>query len=343
MRSFVRSKHSRFILKDLILGCIFALLALFCGVPVYLVETLIRPRKPPLLGERAYTPFEFNIPAEAVAFPARNGEHSLNGWFLAHPAATTTILVCPGYRTGKADTLGIAHLLWKAGHAVLMFDYYGHGTHPGAPVTLGYREMQDFLGAVDYIKRRCSTTRIGVLAYSMGAAIAIMCSRHLPEVEAVVADSAFATHTSVVDYNVRRVLHLPVAPFLWLADRWLGWRAGYHFHQVEPLRDISSLSPRPVLIIHGGRDSVVDPSDALQLYSAAREPRELWIVPEADHCGAYFVDRPAYVERVVAFFNEYLELRPMRPRLVDVLLPEQTRRKSATASHSISESITPAA
>lgn len=221
--------------------------------------------------------------------------------------------------------LGISNFLWKAGHNVLAFEYYGHGAEVGIPVTLGYREMDDFLGAVDYAKQRAPGTRIGVVAYSMGAAIAIMCSARAPEVEAIVADSAFATHTSVVDFNVRRALHMPSAPFAWLADYLLGWRAGYHFRQVEPLRDIALIAPRPILIIHGGKDTVVDPHDAPLLYAAAQEPKELWIVPEADHCGAYFADRPRYVKKIIAFFEKNLKQQPARPHLVEVSSPERVQ------------------
>jgi hypothetical protein len=31
---------------------------------------------------------------------------------------------------------------------VLAFEYYGHRELAGSPVTLGYRELNDFLGAV---------------------------------------------------------------------------------------------------------------------------------------------------------------------------------------------------
>jgi len=40
--------------------------------------------------------------------------------------------------------LGISAHLWRAGHNVLVFEYYGHGTQVGKPVTLGYREVNDF-------------------------------------------------------------------------------------------------------------------------------------------------------------------------------------------------------
>ncbi len=172
--------------------------------------------------------------------------------------------------------------------------------------------MNDFLGAVAYAKARAPQTHLGVLAYSMGAAVAIMGSAWTSEIEALVADSAFATHRSAVDYKVRHVLYLPSAPFLWLADALLWWRAGYHFRQVEPLREIGAIAPRPILLIHGGNDSVVDLRDAVRLYEAAREPKELWLLPEAEHCGAYFVDRQAYVAKINAFFDRSLRQAPPR-------------------------------
>lgn len=319
MRSFFSARFFSLSLKWFVFGGILAAVALLCGVPIYVVEVLIRPKKIPRFGDRTYTPFEMELPGEAVRFPSRMGDHHVSGWFIPYPNATTAILVCPGYRTGKEDTLGLCHFLWKAGHTVLVFDYYGHGSETGTPVTLGYREMQDFLGAMDYLKARVPNTPIGVMAYSMGAAIAIMCSKYTPEIEAFVVDSSFATHAGVVDYNVRRALRIPSAPFIWLADRLLSWRAGYRFRQVEPLRDIAHISTRPLLIIHGGRDTIVDPHDAFRLYAAASGPKELWIVPEADHCGAYFADRSLYVRKVVAFFKEHLKQQPLHPHLVEVV------------------------
>ena len=89
------------------------------------------------------------------------------------------------------------------------------------------------------------------------------------------------------------------------------WRAKYRFHQVEPLRDIKKISPRPILLIQGGKDSIVDPRDATLLYNAAGEPKELWFLPEVDHCGAYFADRVVYTQKVRDFFELYLK----KPRL----------------------------
>lgn len=283
-----------------ILGVVFA-------AALYVVEVITRPKKLGRFGLYIFSPYELNIPAEAVTFAPLNGDYQVSGWYVPCEGATTTILLCPGFRTPMSNILGMVAHLWKAGHNVLAFEYYGHGVEVGSPITLGYREINDFLGAVAYAKERAPHTRLGVIAYSMGASVAIMASARCPDIEALVADSAFATHFSAVDYNFRRVFRIPSAPFAWVADQLLWWRAGYHFHQVEPLRDIASIAPRPILIIQGGKDSIVDPRDASLLYAAAQEPKELWFLPNADHCGAYFEDRPTYVKKVTDFFDLHLK------------------------------------
>ena len=61
-----------------------------------------------------------------------------------------------------------------------------------------------------------------------------------------------------------------------------------------------------VLYIHGGRDRWISPEQARSLVASAPEPSESWFVESAIHCGAYFVDRPAYCRRVAEFFDRHL-------------------------------------
>ena len=307
----VRLSHPLF--KPIVLGSAGGFLGVagaIVGVGLHIVNVITSPKRLALFSMYTFSPFELGIPAEEVQFEPLDGNHDVNGWYMPYPGATSTILVSPGYHTAMSALLGMCALLWKEGHNVLAFEYYGHGTVVGEPVTLGYREMNDFLGAVAYAKKRDPLARIGALGYSMGAAITIMGSARAPEVEAVVADSAFATHRCVVEYAVRRKIHLPFVLFEWVTDALLWWRAGYHFNQVEPLRDIGNLAPRPILLIHGLKDSIVNPQDAPLLYNAAGEPKELWLLPNAEHCGSYFENRMEYVQKVCAFFDTYLRKIP---------------------------------
>ena len=278
------------------------------AVALYIVETLIRPKRiSGFIDLYTFSPYELNIPADDITFPPLHGDHLVTGWYMPYPQATATIIVCPGYRGRRSDVLGTCAHLWKAGYNVLGFEYYGHGDVVGKPITLGYREIHDFLGAVAYARQREPQARLGVVGYSMGAAVAIMAAARSSEIEAIIADSAFATHRNVVAFAVKQTLHVPFIFFDWVTDLLLWLRAGYHFNQVEPLRDIACIAPRPLLIIHGMKDTVVDPRDATLLYEAAGGPKELWLLPDSEHCGAYFEDRVVYVNRIVSFFDRYLK------------------------------------
>jgi fermentation-respiration switch protein FrsA (DUF1100 family) len=324
--------RKRFPTRSLFIGGLTTLVGTLGGaisVAYYVVNQLTRPVKPGIRDTYTFTPFEFAVPFEPVEFTPAHGEHLVHGWFLAHEETTRVIVLCPGFRGQKADLLGIGMHLWREGNNVLLFDYHGHGHGWGAPVTLGFREIDDFLGALDYVQQRVPGAMIGVLGYSMGGAVSIMGTARRPEVRALVADSAFATHWGVVEYNVKRVLRLPATPFLFLADRLLARRAGYHFREVEPLRDVARIAPRPLLLIHGLGDTIISPQDSQRLYEAAGEPKELWLVEGMEHCCSYFKDRMAYSQRVAAFFATHLgRVEAEQAVLSSTILPAEQRAAS---------------
>src|SRR5260370_3102050 len=101
MRLLSSAKFRRPSLKHIFFGGVggtLGVLSLLCGVAIYLVEALTRPKKLTPFSDYTFTPFELDLPAEAVVFPPGNGNHKVSGWFIPHPGATTTILVSPGYR-----------------------------------------------------------------------------------------------------------------------------------------------------------------------------------------------------------------------------------------------------
>jgi fermentation-respiration switch protein FrsA (DUF1100 family) len=69
---------------------------------------------------------------------------------------------------------------------------------------------------------------------------------------------------------------------------------------------VAAISPRPLLLIHGSADKLVPVEHTHAFYAAARDPKERWLIEGAEHCGGYFADRVTYVDRVAAFFEQYL-------------------------------------
>ncbi|HEX5691276.1 MAG TPA: alpha/beta hydrolase, partial [Roseiflexaceae bacterium] len=141
--------------------------------------------------------------------------------------------------------------------------------------------------------------------YSMGASIALLLAARDAAVRAVVADSPFTGIAEVVAHNATRH-RLPARLVVPMADALTGWRYGYRFGAVRPIEAVATISPRPLLLIHGSSDTLIPASHAHELFAAAREPKELWMVEGAEHCGGYFMDRAVYVGRIARFFEQYL-------------------------------------
>ncbi|NWF80773.1 MAG: alpha/beta hydrolase [Chloroflexi bacterium] len=252
-----------------------------------------------------FTPWELGLPYEAVSFPSADGLR-LSGWWLPHADPRGVIVGCHGHAGRKDELLGIGAACWRAGYSLLLFDFRGRGDSDPWPQTLVSREVDDLHAALAYARDRAAGLRIGLLGYSMGAAVALLAAADAPDVAAVVADSSFSAGREVVADAVRSVLPLPPEVLVLAADELVHLRHGYRFSRVRPVDAIARLTPRPVLLIHGAADHVVPVTHAQRLYAAAGEPRELWIVDGADHCGAYFADRVTYCRRVTGFFDQYL-------------------------------------
>ncbi|MGI8968447.1 MAG: alpha/beta hydrolase [Chloroflexota bacterium] len=249
-----------------------------------------------------FSPWELAVPHEDVSFTADDGV-TLRGWFMRCPGARTCVIGCAGHRGAKHELLGIGSGLWRAGNHVLLFDFRGSGESEIVPSSLAYHEVLDARAAVRWTQSELNDVEIGIIGYSMGAAVALLVAAEDPTIRAVVADSSFSTMRDVIIHAYRRH-HVPGPALAVLTDWWQRLRYGYSFADVRPLDAIGRIAPRPVLLIHGDRDAIVPLVEARQLYAAAGQPKELWIVEDTPHCGAYFVDRGAYVDRVAAFFAE---------------------------------------
>ena len=185
---------------------------------------------------------------------------------------------------------------------MLLFDCRGRGSSEGELISLGHFETVDASAAVGYALSRAPGVPLGLIGYSMGAAVAVMSAARDERVEAIVADSSFASERGLVRALLRKQvgpLHGPIAR---LTECFLPYDPG----GIDPLREVAMIAPRTCLFIHGLLDRTCDAEDSVRLYEAAGEPKELWLLEGAGHCDAYFADREAYCERVAAFFEKHL-------------------------------------
>ncbi len=294
-----------------------AVLAIYAAMSGVLYRRLFVPG-PAASDEMSFTPWEFQADYEDVDLVTADGI-TVGAWYFRQPASPQVVIVSGGHKGRRADTVGIATALWRKGFNVVVYSYRGYAGSDRAPITMGVREVYELQAALAFARSRVKNARIGLLGYSMGAVVSMLGAAGEPGVEALVLDSPYSDVRRLVDEAVARSAHLPGRPFLWLAGLWLRWRTGVRIGEASPINVMSALEPRPLFFIHGSADEITGVHHSRRLYDAYRGPREIWIVQGAPHTGAYFADRPLYVERVAGFFARHLQLaRPTgQLRLVD--------------------------
>jgi fermentation-respiration switch protein FrsA (DUF1100 family) len=130
------------------------------------------------------------------------------------------------------------------------------------------------------------------------------------------------------------------SPFLWKrmplwVFAYVGWsgrmrsqrKLRCHFPDVE--RAVARLAPRPLLMIHGGKDAYIGPEIARLLFAEAREPKELWIVPGAKHNRCREIQPENYAERISSFLGR---VAPRRPFPRDLVVKSAPMTKEVSSS-----------
>ncbi|HTX17584.1 MAG TPA: alpha/beta fold hydrolase [Bacteroidota bacterium] len=285
-----------------------ATLVVFVAGPVM----VLNPRR---RGEEYYrfrgepiTPADLNIPYEEFFFLSAAGE-PLNAWYLpAESPARGTVFYLHGVGDNKISGLRLAQVFRSRRFNVLLYDSRAHGRSEGKYCTYGYYEKFDVSKAIDSLgeRQRGAPGRVGLFGTSMGAAVAVQAASIEPRIAAVVAEGCFTNlRTITVDYQ-KRLLWMPWHFLRNVAMKRSEMIAHFSHHDVSPLRALATVSV-PIMFIHGKSDARIRYQYSEQLFAAAREPKELYLIDGANHTDIHNVAQREYEERVSGFFEKWLK------------------------------------
>lgn len=230
------------------------------------------------------------------------------------------VLFCHELGGDHWSAMAYAGGLYRAGFAVLAFDFRGHGQ---SDTMFGYEplhwltefEMDDVRSAIRFIGERedlCDLP-LGLFGVSRGGGAALAAAAESDAVVCVVADGAYTAHSMMRLYARRWItLFIPVWLERWFPQfivqgtlaiaRWLSeFRRGCRYVILE--RYLPALRNRAVLLINGKRDNYVQPEIA-ELLQAEIGPgnASLWIVPGARHNQSRETVPTEYDARLIEFF-----------------------------------------
>ncbi|MBZ5522660.1 MAG: alpha/beta hydrolase [Acidobacteriia bacterium] len=183
---------------------------------------------------------------------------SISALYLPNPEARYTLLVSHGNAEDLGDDRYWLEGLRQAGFGVFAFDYEGYGTSQGKPSEQGAYEDED--AAYDYLVGVLGVRpdRLVIFGRSIGSGPAVYLASRKPAA-ALILQSPFVS-------AFRVLTHVPLLPF----DRFPNYKRIGHVRC-------------PLLVIHGTADSVIPIWHGQKLYDLAREPKNHFWVPGADH------------------------------------------------------------
>lgn len=235
----------------------------------------------------------------------------LDANYIPKKGSNKTVIILHGYMNNK-DTMGpYAALFNKLGYNTLLPDARGHGQSQGNYVGYGWREKADVAKwARKVVAHNGKNSKIVIFGVSMGGATTMMTSgEKLPkQVKAFVEDCGYTNAKTEIEHEAQSLYHMTAFPRFPLVEVLSGItriRAGYFLNDASSVNQLAK-NKRPMMFIHGAKDTFVPTEMVYENYHATKGPKELWIVPGAVHAKSFRTHPKLYEEKVNKFLKEYV-------------------------------------
>src|SRR5262245_56977068 len=291
MRSVIYAKRKQ------VLYCAAAIPVFFCCAVWGAGSFLSRP------ANHSVGALPAHLQGRDVEFDSGSGS-KLRGWLIPGRKGAGAVVLTHGFRGDRRQMLGRASFLSKAGYGVLLFDFQAHGESPGKQITIGHLESRDAQASVAFMKRNCPGEKVGVIGLSMGGAAAVLASPAL-EVDAMVLEMVYPDIERATADRMESRLGAwarGLAPLLLMQ---LPLRAGIGKEALRPIDRIAEIKI-PKLFIAGAKDRHTKLDESRELFAAAGEPKEFWVVEEAAHVDVHQMVREEYERRILDCFEKRL-------------------------------------
>jgi alpha-beta hydrolase superfamily lysophospholipase len=238
------------------------------------------------------------LPVENVEFPSASGA-TLHGWLVAGQPGQGAVVLMHGIHADRTTLAARAEFLSRAGYAVLLFDFQGHGESRGKEITFGYLESRDATAAVNFIHQKLPGEKVGVLGISLGAASALLADPPLP-VHALVLESSYPTLYQATEDRLGLRFGLLGRLATPLLTCQLKPRLGFSPDDLNPLACARNIHV-PKFFLAGTLDHDTTIEEAKALFAAAAEPKQAWWIDGAGHEDLHRFAGREYETRVLAF------------------------------------------
>jgi fermentation-respiration switch protein FrsA (DUF1100 family) len=207
----------------------------------------------------------------------------VHGLWWAEPAEGPVILFLHGNAQEVYSWAPVHMDLESTGCRLLLIDYHGYGKSGGEPHEAGlYLDGKAAMGWLE--DKGVENSEVIVFGKSLGGGVACEIAQGT-RLKALILESTFASLA-----RAARQLFPFFPP---------GVPLGEKYDSIGKIKAAQC----PVMVIHGDMDELIPVGEGMDLYNAAPEPKELYLVPGAGHNDVSIVAGPAYARRIADFLD----------------------------------------
>ncbi len=214
-----------------------------------------------------------------------------------------TIIICDGDAGNMTQFIFYAYHFFTKGYNVFLFDWRGFGKSSDWQTEqdrLCYTEyIDDYDATIGFVKKQpeVDTTRIGVMGFSTGAYLSFAIIAKRNDISAYVGRALMSSFDELLPVLKQS---LPGRNFMAPEN---------YPEELLPINAAEKIKI-PVFLIVGEKDNRTPVWMSEKIMVKLNGPKELWIVPKAEHGGINgpeFINYPEFFDRVLAFFDKYLK------------------------------------
>ncbi|BDS05627.1 alpha/beta hydrolase [Oceaniferula spumae] len=243
--------------------------------------------------DQPYTPEKYGYKFEDVTFKSADGTE-LHGWFMPAKVgakkAKATVVFSHGNAGSVAHHLGFVDWLVRANYNVLLYDYRAFGRSKGSITRKGV--IEDVQAAFDYIVTRkdVNPDKLVSFSHSLGGAKSVTAigMKPIKGLRAVIVDGGFASYRDMAREKAGE----------------LG--ANLTTDEFSAIDYVEKLTPVPLLIVHGEKDTMVPISQGEKLFAKAKHPKTFFRVKNGRHTDALGCNHGEYRKKMLAWLDKAL-------------------------------------
>lgn len=291
-------------------GCYFFNIACVPGHKNFVsANTTVIKKNDPLYSEKKWY---FKQPKQRWYMNSATGHYRLDANYIPDKQSNKTAIILHGYMNNKNSMAAYASLFHHLGYNTLLPDARAQGQSQGKYIGYGWIEKADVKKWINkVIAKNGKNSKIVVFGVSMGGATAMMTSgEKLPsQVKAFIEDCGYTDVKDEIEHEAKSLYHMQTIPRFPLVEILSGinrLQVGYFLKDGSSLNQLKK-NKRPILFIHGAKDTFVPTKMVYHNYDADHSPKELWVVPGAKHAKSFARHPHDYEKHVAHFLNKYVK------------------------------------